>query len=265
MDYAQFSRTLLDLASKNGTNFLSRHKVVTIKESEKGAEVTVKDENGNNARLECGLLMNAAGGASLDIAHTLGLAKKYTDLHFRGDYWVVDSAFGSRITHNVYTVAKNKEFPFLDPHFIVRANGVREIGPNATLVTGPFVYEGMSSSVREFIGKIFERPILPKLKLFTNRKFLSLAWNERKSSASKDEMCKRVREFIPTLSTKFLDGRGLAGVRSLSNRRERLRTRGYRGRRRTLVPHPELQLPRGNWCARLFRVPDQQDKGKGLP
>ena len=95
----------------------------------------------------------------------------------------------------------------------MRANGTREIGPNATLVTGPFVYEGMSSSVLEFFRKIFERPIIPKLKLFTNRKFLSLAWDERNSSA-KHEMCKRVQEFIPALSTEFLDGRGLAGVRS---------------------------------------------------
>jgi L-2-hydroxyglutarate oxidase len=213
VDYAQFSNALLNLAIKNGTIFLARQMVVAIRESEKGAEVTVKDETGNRAKISCRLLINAAGGASLDIAHSLGLARKYTDLHFRGDYWVVDSTFGSRITHNVYTVAKYKEFPFLDPHFIVRANGSREIGPNATLVTGPFVYEGMSSSVLEFLSKIFERPIVPKLKLFTNRKFLSLAWNERNSS-SKNEMCKHAREFIPALSTRFLNARGLAGVRS---------------------------------------------------
>jgi (S)-2-hydroxyglutarate dehydrogenase len=213
VDYAQFSNALLKFVIKNGTEFLARHKVIGIKETGKGAEVTARDETGNVARFECGTLINAAGGASLDIAHSLGLAKKYTDLHFRGDYWIVDSVFGSRITHNIYAVPRYKEFPFLDPHFIVRANGTHEIGPNATLVTGPFVYRGMSSSAREFIAKIFERPVLPKLKLFTNRKFLSLAWNERNSS-SKDEMCRRVREFIPALSTSFLNNKGLAGVRS---------------------------------------------------
>ena len=80
--------------------------------------------------------------------------------------------------HNVYTVAKFKEFPFLDPHFIVRANGTREIGPNATLVTGPFVYEGISSSARELIEKVFERPVLPKLKTFHESK-VSFARVER--------------------------------------------------------------------------------------
>jgi L-2-hydroxyglutarate oxidase len=213
VDYAQFSNALLNLAVKNGTKFFARHRVSAINETAKGAQVIVKDESGNNVKFECGMLINAAGGASLDIAHSLGLARKYTDLHFRGDYWIVDKSYGSRITHNVYTVAKYREFPFLDPHFIVRANGTREIGPNASLVTGPFIYEGMSSSVREFFEKLFERPVIPKLKLFTNRKFLSLAWNERNSS-SKDEMCRRVREFIPALSTGLLDGRGLAGVRS---------------------------------------------------
>ena len=214
VDYGKFANTLLKLSIKNGTNFLQRHKVTVIKETEKGAEVTAKDETGSTTKITCKLLVNTAGGASLDIAHSLGLAKKYTDLHFRGDYLVVNPSFAPRITHNIYTVAKYKEFPFLDPHFIVRANDTREIGPNASLVSGPFVYKGTSSSISEFISKILERPILPKLKLFTNAKFLSLAWNERKSSASKDEMCKRVREFIPALSTESLNGRGLAGVRS---------------------------------------------------
>ena len=214
VDYGKFANTLLTLSMKNGTKFLPRHKVTGINEIEKGAEVSAKDESGSSARISCKLLINTAGGASLDIAHSLGLAKKFADLHFRGDYWVVGPSFGSRITHNIYTVAKYKEFPFLDPHFIVRANGTREIGPNASLVSGPFVYKGTASNISEFIAKIFERPILPKLKLFTNTEFLSLAWNERKSSTSKDEMCKRVREFIPALSTKFLNGRGLAGVRS---------------------------------------------------
>ena len=214
VNYGQFSNALLNLSIKNGTNFLPRHKVTGIKETEEGAQIAVKDESGSTIKITCRLLINTAGGAALDIAHALGLARKYTDLHFRGDYWVVDLSFGPRITHNIYTVAKYKEFPFLDPHFIVRANGTRETGPNASLVSGPFVYKGTSSSISELIAKIFERPILPKVKLFTNTKFISLAWNERKSSASKDEMCKRVREFIPALSTEFLNGRGLAGVRS---------------------------------------------------
>ena len=214
VDYGKFSNALLNLAIKNGTIFLAKHKLIAIKETENGVELTVKDESGSSIRIACKLLINTAGGASLDIAHSLGLAKQYTDLHFRGDYWSVDQSFAPRITHNIYTVAKYKEFPFLDPHFIVRANGNREIGPNASLVSGPFVYKGTSSGIPEFIAKIFERPILPKVKLFTNTEFLSLAWNERKSSTSKDEMCKRVREFIPSLSTEFLNGRGVAGVRS---------------------------------------------------
>ena len=78
---------------KNGAKFLPRHKVLGIKETAEGAKVTVR-ESGKNVIFECGLLINAAGGASLDIAHSLGLAKKYTDLHFRGDYWIVDKSYG---------------------------------------------------------------------------------------------------------------------------------------------------------------------------
>ena len=97
--------------------------------------------NNTTGKLECNLLINAAGGGALDIAHRLGLAKQYTDLHFRGEYWYVDEPFASRISRNIYSIARFKEFPFLDPHFIVRANGKREIGPNAVLVSGPGAYK----------------------------------------------------------------------------------------------------------------------------
>ena len=76
----------------------------------------------------------------------MNLGKEFTDLHFRGEYWFVEKAFGQKISRNVYSVPKIREYPFLDPHFIVRADGSREVGPNAVLVSGPNTYQGLSQS-----------------------------------------------------------------------------------------------------------------------
>lgn len=213
VDYQEFTKVLFRIALSNGVKFLGGQRVIRIAETSEGSSLIAQGGTGTST-VKCEFLINVAGGSSLRLAHMLGLAREFADLHFRGDYWVVNDSFAPRISHNIYTVAKYKEFPFLDPHFIVRANGIREIGPNAALVSGPYAYNEISSSALEFLKKLVERPVSPKFKLFTNRRFLSLAWNERRSSSSKEEMSKRVRKFIPSLYTQLVNGRGLAGIRS---------------------------------------------------
>jgi L-2-hydroxyglutarate oxidase len=221
VNYGEFTRFVFELAARNGVKFLGGWKVQTIDDTREAVRIQLQRRKNNNDRgssafkdISVKFLINAAGGASVDIAHELGLAKGYTDLHFRGEYWMVDEPFASKITRNIYSVARFKEFPFLDPHFVVRADGLREIGPNATLVSGPEVYKGISESKFQIISKIFERPLVPKLKLFTNSMFLSLVWHEWRSSISKKAMCDRVKEFIPSIDVSYLNQRGLAGVRS---------------------------------------------------
>ena len=96
----------------------------------------------------------------------------------------------------------------------MRANGTREIGPNAVLVSGPGAYKGLSEKKTQIISKIFERPLGPKLNLFTSKTFLSLVWHEWRSSISKSAMSARVKEFIPSIDSSLLKERGLAGVRA---------------------------------------------------
>ncbi|HZW56466.1 MAG TPA: FAD-dependent oxidoreductase [Nitrososphaerales archaeon] len=219
VDYGAFSKCVFDLAMQNGVRHILGARLINIKESE-NLELLIESTaslqgNGERKRVRCGFLINAAGGNALDIAHMLGLAREYADLHFRGEYWVVEEPFASKVSRNIYSVAKYKEFPFLDPHFIIRASGRREIGPNAVLVSGPGAYRGLSENKSQLFGKMVEGPITPKVRLFLlNRKFLSLVWNEWKSSLSKKAMCKRVEQFIPSLDPRMLSQRGLAGVRT---------------------------------------------------
>jgi L-2-hydroxyglutarate oxidase len=79
--------------------------------------------------------------------------------------------------------------------------------------SGPEAYE-RAGEARALLGAILERPLVPKAKLFSSRTFLSLAWEEWRSSGSKKAMCERVKRFIPALSPEMLVSRGLAGVRS---------------------------------------------------
>ncbi len=215
VDYGAFSHSVFELSKKAGVNFLPGSMASNFRAEPDAIRFEVRrKEDHQKFQVSCKLLINLAGGSSIDVAHSLGLGKQFTDLHFRGEYWVVNPSFGSKIKRNVYSVPKFREFPFLDPHFIVRASESREIGPNAVLVFGPSAYEGLSEKKLQILTKLFERPNVPKLRLFTNGTFLSLVWHEAKSSFSKDAMCERVRTFLPNLNTSLLSERGIAGIRS---------------------------------------------------
>jgi (S)-2-hydroxyglutarate dehydrogenase len=207
VSYGDLTNFVFERAQKNGAKLMGNSRVVGI-DSENNLRVKSQET------ISANFIINAAGGGSVEIAHLLGLGKEYTDLFFRGEYWRVQEPFASRVKRNIYSVPRYKEFPFLDPHYIIRANGTREIGPNAVLVFGSGAYKGVAESKSQLLTKPFESPLMPKLKLFTNKTFLSLIWHEWRSSISKEAMCERVKGFIPSIDSSFLDERGLAGIRA---------------------------------------------------
>lgn len=159
-------------------------------------------------------LINSAGGNAVDIAHSLGIANKYTDFHFRGEYWQAPPEYHELTNRSIYSVPKFPEYPFLDPHWIVRIDGRREVGPNAVPVFGPYAYNWITSA-KNFIPKLSESirsPGIPKV-LF-DKKFLSLLGHEVQSSLSKTVMINRVKEFLPMLKATSFQRRGTSGVRS---------------------------------------------------
>lgn len=212
VSFGVYSKKLIELAQENGIRFLSNFRITAV--SEDSGSITVNGYHENKVKTVRGNFMfNTAGGGSLKIAQKLGLARKYASLHFRGDYWTVKENFGKSIKHNIYTVPRHTKFPFLDPHFVLRHNGIRELGPTATLVASAYDYVDKPDP-HSMVMKLLEKPAIPKIKLVTNREFLNLVRTEWKSSRSKSAMAERVREFIPDLNDSYLDGRGLSGVRS---------------------------------------------------
>ncbi len=210
VDFGAFTAALRSLAAGNGVSFVGGSEVTSVEDVDGKVEVSFKD-GAPFRSVQCRLMINAAGGGALPIAHSRGLATDCSVLNFRGDYWVVKEPFASRVGRNIYTPPRYPQFPFLDPHLVVRADGSRQIGPNAALVAGPYAYTGVGLSS---VGRLLSRPLGPKLRLLTNPTFMSMAAKEWYSSMSKGGMCSRVEQFLPGLRAGMLGGHGISGVRS---------------------------------------------------
>src|SRR6266498_3266277 len=211
VDYPSFTRSLRGDAEREGVRFILGFEVKSIEVTKDFLEVQPKN-GGETIRTR--FLVNCAGGNSVRIAHMLGVGREYADLNFRGEYWEVGEEWRYLATRNIYTVAQHPELPFLDPHWICRADGRREIGPNAVPVAGPYTYRGFFKNPIQALRKVLEQPVVNKLALLYNRDFLELAGAEWLSSISKGEMAKRAQKFIPELKVDYLLRPGIAGVRA---------------------------------------------------
>ncbi len=209
VDYGTLTRELKKESQKNGTEFLLKHKVESIQKNGKGSLITFQ----NNEQLHADLVINCAGGHSLDIAKKFGLAKEYSELHFRGEYWIAQKEYANLVKTNIYSVASFPDFPFLDPHWILRSDGRSEVGPNAVPVPSSETYSGYGD-VGTLISKLSEIVTGNARKLFLNPDFISLISKEWLSSISKTAMIERVQQFIPKIKPAFFVERGTAGIRS---------------------------------------------------
>ena len=209
VDFGAFTRHIWRMLLARGVRFLGGRRVTSAAKKDGKVAVELRGAVGRST-LSCRFLLNAAGGGALALANRLGFGSRYAQLNFRGEYWVVDEPFASHVSTNIYRPPKFPQYPFLDPHFVVRADGARQIGPNAVAVPGPYIYSGAGlSKTHSFLA----RPVWPKARLFANRDFVAMVAGEWRSSLSKDAMCARVRNFIPALQAGMLRRRAVFGVR----------------------------------------------------
>lgn len=214
IDYGSVTRQVAEDAMRFGCVLLTDSRVVgIIRNDDRGrnGQTTLCTHDGK--KIVTQYLINTAGGNAVDIAHAMGLAKEYTDLHFRGEYWQAPPEYRDLTKKSIYTVPKYSKYPFLDPHWILRVDGRREVGPNAVPVFSPYSYD-WNTNLKYMIPKIFESSRTGAWKIFIDREFLSLANDELKSSLSKKVMINRAREFLPQLRPSAFRKRGTAGIRS---------------------------------------------------
>lgn len=209
VDYGTLTYALLRDLQTFGCAVLFGHKVRSISYRYNDA-YRITTELGE---IEAQFIVNAAGGNAIDIAHMMGVGKEYTDVHFRGEYWEAPKQYSDLTKLSIYSVPRHPEYPFLDPHWIVRGDGRREVGPNAVPVFGPYAYS-LGRNLADLIPKIIESLGTGAMKIMFDRQFLSLAATELKSSVSKTAMINRAREFLPALRPSAFTTRGTAGIRS---------------------------------------------------
>lgn len=208
-NYLALTNSIMNDSKKNDTKFILNSKVTKIKKQDGKWKITLND----NHEIFAGFLINAAGGKAIDIAHSVDVAKKFTDVHFRGEYWKTPKQYHNLTKTSVYCVPKFPEYPFLDPHWIIRVDGSCEIGPNAVPVFSPYGYN-KTENIKEFIPKILEMLDSGARKTIFDKQFQGLAINEIQSSISKSAMINRVKKFLPKLNSDKITQKGTAGIRS---------------------------------------------------
>lgn len=173
-------------------------------------------------QIKCDFLINASGGNSINILDMTKIKHQYRDLFFRGEYWIAPTKYNTLTKHSIYSVPIFSQFPFLDPHWIIRSNGNREVGPNACPVFSPYGYDKLMNT-RAFLPKIFKlmKGNDNKInKMLFTREMFDLVSKEALSSISKKYMINRVKKFLPMLDARDFKARGTSGIRSNAIDRE---------------------------------------------
>src|SRR5919198_2401492 len=83
VNYGSLALALLEDLQSFGCKLMLGHKAERISYSQSVYSVTTNQ----GAQVRAEYLVNAAGGNSMDLAHMIGIAEDYTDMHFRGEYW----------------------------------------------------------------------------------------------------------------------------------------------------------------------------------
>ncbi len=208
-NFATFTKSLMNDSKENGIKFLLDTKVTDIKNEEGKWEITLNHEH----TIFSDFIINAAGGESIDIAHNIDVAKNLTDVHFRGEYWKAPKEYYNLTKMSVYSVPEFPDYPFLDPHWIIRVDGTCEIGPNAVPVFSPYGYN-TSENLKEFVPKMLEMLGSGARKAIFDKQFQELTMKEIKSSLSKSAMIDRVKSFLPKINADKFTEKGTAGIRS---------------------------------------------------
>ena len=138
VDYAHLTRHLMDDSMANGTVFFLNRRVTEIRRTANGWDIptlpapangstlqarrlgrrravhtgAARADNASGNVIKCRFLVNAAGGESVDIAHSIGIADDLTDVHFRGEYWRAPAQYANLTKTSIYSVP---DFPTI--HF----------------------------------------------------------------------------------------------------------------------------------------------------
>ncbi|MCL4318067.1 MAG: FAD-dependent oxidoreductase [Candidatus Thermoplasmatota archaeon] len=152
-NYGILTNRLFNMAISGGVKFGGGLVVDEVKDVDSDVRVSVRDLASNNRfDIRTRLVVNAAGGASLRIAHSMGIGLNYFDIQLRGNYWVVDDPMSASIPMNIYPVTRHGiqgiDLSYTGPHLINRHDAIngweKELGPTAAPVLGAYAYHNFA-------------------------------------------------------------------------------------------------------------------------
>lgn len=109
VSFGDFTRKLVNLGINSGLIALFDSKIISL--DDLNGELLILN-NGIQKRISAELIINVSGGGSLKLAKSVNLAKRYSVLHFRGDYWKLKKDNNLNILHNIYSVPQHLKYPF---------------------------------------------------------------------------------------------------------------------------------------------------------
>lgn len=208
-DFGLLTGAIAEHSKIAGTQFVFGYNVASIHHD--GQKYSLTSSSGS--QIDASLVINCGGSRSLELAKMMGQAKDHTALHFRGEYWRAADEYCSLVGTSVYSVPRYSEYPFLDPHWIVRADGHVEVGPNAVPVSAPTAYEG-GGGVSQSVTKLCEILGGKARRLLVDPSFLRMASTEWRSSVSKSAMISRIGTFVPSVRPEMFTKKGESGIRT---------------------------------------------------
>ncbi|WP_255437888.1 NAD(P)/FAD-dependent oxidoreductase [Candidatus Nitrosocosmicus agrestis] len=221
VDYGQITRLLANhfLNNDREVKIATLSKVINIK-TDRNLDlpgiIEYQNMDGNAVRqMKFDFLINASGSNALNVMNTTKIEHGYQDLFFLGEYWIAPSKYNNLTRRSIYSIPQFHQFPFLDPHWIIRTNGHREIGPNACPVFSPYGYDKLNN-LKEFFPKLYKLTLGEHRinKSILRKEMFNLVATEALSSVSKRYMIKRVKKFLPSIEAKDFTIRGTSGIRA---------------------------------------------------
>jgi L-2-hydroxyglutarate oxidase LhgO len=151
--------------------------------------------------------INAAGTYADSVAHSMGLAKDYRILPFKGTYKRLVKSRSNLVRGNIYPVPDLRN-PFLGVHFTKNADGDVYIGPTAIPALGRENYRPLEGLGLESATIMYRNFIL----LFGNQAYRAAAQSEPKKYF-KRFIYNEARQLIPQLRMTDIEDSPKVGIR----------------------------------------------------
>ncbi len=163
----------------------------------------------NKGPIDVGYLVNCAGTAAVRLAHELGVAKEYSSVPFRGQYYELNTQSNDLVNTNVYPVSMPPRVPNqVGVHFTRRPDDKVIVGPTGMIALGLDTY-----GVTEFdLGEIRRTLASSNFWRFIGSVDTArIAWRELNKTYRKEFFLDHCQNLVPSIRERDIS-RSYVGI-----------------------------------------------------